>query len=271
MSAIAQKVLALPGVRTAARATADWVDLQWAYLIEQLVAIAPRTHGRMLDVGCGDCPYEHIFLPYVDSYTGIEHRATFDLTTASTDDTRRKGRSPDHYYDGDRLPFEDESFDCVLSVQVIEHTPDPGPLVMEMGRVLKKGGLLILNAPFSFRLHEEPHDYYRYTPHGLGEMCRKAGLEVSETLPQGHLFSVLAHKLNSFLAFRVARMGGLMQQMGKLGHEGGAAARPRTWTLPVVLPAMVGVSAAARVFDWAAPDRTESLSYLVLAAKPLDR
>jgi SAM-dependent methyltransferase len=268
MPAIVERVLALPGVRAAARTTADWVDLQWAYLVAQLEQIAPLTRGRMLDVGCGACPYEKFFLPHVDSYTGIEHQATFDLTNAAGG--RRDGRAPDHYYDGARLPFENESFDCVLSIQVLEHTPDPFALLTEMSRVLKKGGLLILNAPFSFRLHEEPHDYFRYTPHGLGEMCRRSGLQVSQTLPQGLLFSVLGHKLNSFLAFRVARMGGLMQQVGKLGHEGQAVAGPRTWTLPMVLPAMLGVSAAARVLDWAAPDHTEALSYLVLAEKASD-
>ena len=69
------------------------------------------------------------------------------------------------------------------------------------------GGLLILSAPFSFRLHEEPHDYFRYTPHGLRSMLTGAGLEVEEIRPQGDLWSVVGHKLNSFLAFRVARMG----------------------------------------------------------------
>lgn len=259
-----KQLLALPALRSAAKSTADWVDLQWSYLIEQLVAIAPQTHGKMLDVGCGDCPYELIFTPYIDSYTGVERKTTFELTTSAA---RSGGRAPDVLYEGDRLPFDDETFDCALSVQVLEHTPDPEPLVMEMGRVLKKGGLLILNAPFSFRLHEEPHDYFRYTPHGLAEMCRRAGMTVDKTLPQGLLFSVLGHKLNSFLAFRVAHMDALMQDMGKLGHEGKAAKRARTWTLPVVLPAMLGVSAAARVLDRVAPDETESLSYLVLAKK----
>ncbi len=258
------KLLGLPPVRAAAKKTADWVDLQWSYLIEQLVEVAPRMHGKMLDVGCGDCPYEYIFTPYVDSYTGVEREGTFELTTSSA---RGGGRKPDVLYDGERLPFDDETFDCALSVQVLEHTPDPEPLVREMGRVLKKGGLLVLNAPFSFRLHEEPHDYFRYTPHGLAEMCKRAGLRAELTFPQGRLFRVLGHKLNSFLGFRLARMDGLMQDMGKLGHEGRRASTTRTWLLPVVLPAMLGVSTAARVLDWAAPDPTESLSYLVVAIK----
>ena len=38
--------------------------------------------------------------------------------------------------------------------------------------------MLILTAPFQFRLHEEPHDYFRYSPHGLRQLCEDAGLEV---------------------------------------------------------------------------------------------
>ena len=94
---------------------------------------------------------------------------------------------PDVFYDGMNLPFQDASFDTLLSVQGLEHTSDPQHLLEEMSRVLRSDGLMILNAPFSFRLHEEPHDYFRYTPHGLRVMCQKARLEVIDIQPQGGL------------------------------------------------------------------------------------
>ena len=123
------------------------------------------------------------------------------------------------------MPFRDGAFDTVLSVQVLEHTPHgPAALVAEMSRVLAPGGLLILTAPFQFRLHEEPHDYFRYSPTGSASSAPTPGLEVFEILQQGSLWTVLGHKLNSYLAFRVARVGALAQGMGKLGHE---APQPR--------------------------------------------
>ena len=64
---------------------------------------------------------------------------------------------PDVVYSGGTLPFRDGAFDTVLSVQVLEHTARPGALVAEMSRVLARDGLLILTAPFQFRLHEQPH------------------------------------------------------------------------------------------------------------------
>jgi SAM-dependent methyltransferase len=240
----------------------NWVDLQWSLLVEGLEAVAPMAHGRMLDVGCGEKPYEAFFRPYVTEYVGVEHAATFEQTTASTRTVA------DVLYDGHTLPFPDGSFDTVMSIQVLEHTPDPQRLVDEMGRVLSAGGTLILTAPFSFRLHEEPHDYFRYSPHGLRVLIEHAGLEATEVRAQGGLFTVLAHKLNVFMAFRLGRLERVAQGIGKHGHESPSATRPRYWALPAILPAIVVMSAGARVLDRAMPEPTESLGFLVLARKP---
>ena len=251
-----------PRVARVLRRTSDWVDLQWWLIDVLLKRVAPQARGRLLDVGCGDKPYEHIFRPFVTDYLGIEHEATFRETSASL-----KDRKPDMVYDGRTLPFPDRSFDTVLNVQVLEHTPHPSSLVAEMSRVLRDDGILILSAPFQFRLHEQPHDYFRYSPHGLRALCRDVGLEVVEVHNQGSLWSVIAHKLNSYLAFRVARIGGFAQAMGKLTHEGPTAARPRVWTFPLVGPSMVGLSAAARVMDRLLPEPEESMGYLIVARR----
>lgn len=252
-------------LKRALRRTSDWVDLQWSLTIDSLERVAPQAHGRLLDVGCGHKPYEHIFRPFLSEYIGIERRDTFELTHAVNAESQ-----PDLVYDGGRLPFDDASFDTVLNIQVLEHTPEPAELVKEMARVLKADGRLILSAPFQFRLHEEPHDYFRYSPHGLRSLCRAAGLEIVEVHPMGSLWSVIGHKLNSYLAFRIARIGGLAQVMGKLTHEGKTEARVRFWTLPLVGPSMLGISAAARVMDRIASDPEETLGFLVVArrAKP---
>jgi SAM-dependent methyltransferase len=245
--------------RSVVRRVADWIDIQWSLLERSLKQVAPRARGRLLDVGCGDKPYEAWFHDHVDIYIGIEHVATFAATAAG-----QRSRA-DVVYGGGTLPFRDGAFDTVLNVQVLEHTPRPAALVAEMARVLAPDGLLILTAPFQFRLHEQPHDYFRYSPHGLAELCAEAGLEIVETVQQGSLWSVLGHKLSTYLAFRVARVGGMIQQMGKLGHEAPARESVRWWTLPVVGPAVVGISAAARVLDRVAFDPDEALGFLVVA------
>ena len=246
------------------RRAADWVDLQWSVLERSLRAVAPRARGRLLDVGCGDKPYLEIFRPHVSSYLGIEHATSFGLTSPAGSD---RAARPDLVYSGARLPFRDGSFDTVLSVQVLEHTPRPGALMAEMSRVLAPDGVLILTAPFQFRLHEQPHDYFRYSPHGLRQLCADVGLEVFETVAQGSLWSVIGHKLNSYLALRVARAGQLAQSMGKLGHEAPQGAGVRWWTLPLVGPSVVTIAAGARLLDRFAADPEESLGYLVLARR----
>jgi SAM-dependent methyltransferase len=260
--ALLEGAIALGPVRRTVRRAADWVDLQYSFIVEQIAKAAPRAHGRLLDVGCGDKPYEATFRPYVTDYIGIEHESVFAQTNASGGK-----RQPDLYYDGSLLPFEDASFDTVLSIQVLEHTPSPLPLLREMSRVLRRDGLLILSAPFSARLHEEPFDFYRFTPHGLRAMCAEAGLEVTEVWDQGTIWSVIGHKLNSFLAFRVAGIQGLAVQMGKHEQETsqGPQSKSRPWALPLVVPAMVTIAGGARVLDRLAPDVTETLSYMIFA------
>jgi SAM-dependent methyltransferase len=260
---VLQQIMQLPGLRQAVQRTTEWIDLQWWFIDVLLRKVAPQANGRLLDVGCGDKPYEHLFRPYVSEYIGIEHEATFSQTSASL-----HSRKPDMLYDGKRLPFEDRTFDTVLNVQVLEHTPKPAALLAEMARVLKEDGLLILSAPFQFRLHEQPHDYFRYSPHGLRAMCDEVGLDVLEVHSQGSLWSVIAHKLNTFLAFRVARVGGLVQTtMGKLPHEAPKQQAARVWTLPWVAPSMLALAASARVLDAVAHEPEESMGYLILARR----
>lgn len=259
MSDLLRTLLGQPAVGRAARVASDWVDLQLTHVVDSLARVAPRTRGRMLDVGCGDKPYEHLFRPYVSEYVGVEHEATFSATAAEA-----RGKA-DVLYDGERLPFPDASFDVVMSVQVLEHTPHPEALIAEMARVLRPDGLLILSAPFSFRLHEEPHDYFRFSPHGLRELCGRAGLVIEEIHPHGNLWSLLGHKVNSYLAIQVAQIGGVAQAMGKLGHEAEASGGTRVWTLPFVAPAMIAVATGARVLDKVLPDRTETLGFTLTA------
>ena len=255
MSGVADKLKA---------AAANWVDLESALLRDALREAAPLARGRLLDVGCGEKPYEEIFRPHVKEYVGVEYRDTFTETAAAD---AQRGRGPDFYYDGKRLPFDDGAFDTVVSFQVLEHTPDPEGLVREMARVLKKDGLLILTAPFSFRLHEEPHDYFRFTPHGLRFLCEKAGFSVRSITARGSLWSLLGHKLTPVIAFDVAGARAAAMDAGSSRQEKSANGKTRVWTLPLVAPAMIGIAGMARLLDRAANVPTETLGYVVIAKK----
>ena len=258
-------LLRAPALAKTFRTGADWIDLEWSSLNEILIYSAQYAKGALLDVGCGDKPHEHIFRPHIDSYLGVEYDATFAATNAST-----HVKKADVLYDGLHLPFEDKSFDTVLSVQVLEHTPYAFELFAEMARVLRDKGRLIITVPFNGRLHEEPHDYLRFTPHMMRELCRRNGLTVKEIRTRGGYWSVVGHKVNSYLGFRVLRVGALAQTMGKLSQEAPVAAKPRLWTLPVVGPAMLAIAASARLMDRQLPDPTEMLGFLLIAERDGD-
>jgi SAM-dependent methyltransferase len=246
------------------RKGADYVDLQWGHTIATLKTVAPLAHGRLLDVGCGTKPYEDIFKPFVTEYIGVEYTEAFETTHASQNSSK-----VDVFYSGDRLPFDDASFDTALSVQVLEHTPTPGALSAEIGRILRDHGTALIMAPFSFRLHEEPNDFFRYTPHGLTTLLNAAELDVTKIIPMGGLWSVIGHKLNSYLGLHVANAAGIAQTVGKCSHEN-STVKPfslGSLKLPLVAPAMFVTAWSARRLDSLLPDPTESLGFLAVAKR----
>jgi len=250
------------------RRLGHFVDLAGSLHIEGIERIAHHARGRMLDVGCGEKPYQAIFAPYVSEHVGIEYSDSFAETHASQRPPAiATGTGPDLYYDGKRLPFDDATFDTVLSAQVLEHTPEPQALMLEMARVLRPGGRLLLTVPFSFRLHEEPRDYFRYTPHGLRSLCEAADLHVLECVPFGSVWTAIAHKINSLLTLRIVRLHGLGQLVGKFGHEPGATRGPRWALVPLAVPAMVSLAAAGRLMDRVLNDPTEAIGYVVVAER----
>ena len=80
-----------------------------------------------------------------------------------------------------RLPFLDGVFACVLSINVLEHLPDPDLALREAVRVLRPGGLVYLQAPFIIGFHSGPHDYWRFTQVGLQRLVLRQQLNVVET------------------------------------------------------------------------------------------
>jgi ubiquinone/menaquinone biosynthesis C-methylase UbiE len=94
---------------------------------------------KLLDVGCG---WEAKFLksvePYISSGVGVDFKAqnleSAKLKTIST--------TLDN-----KLPFEDNSFDVVSLMAVLEHLEKPLDILQEIRRVLRDGGILIGTVP----------------------------------------------------------------------------------------------------------------------------
>jgi len=103
------------------------------------------------------------------------------------------GASHLHFMKADvrRLPFQERSFTLLTSLGVIEHFPDPKPLLLEIKRVLASGGLLFLDTPnkglwaWRTRLFPLPEheDYYR--PEELAQLLEDCGFNVLEYYAKG--------------------------------------------------------------------------------------
>jgi SAM-dependent methyltransferase len=134
-------------------------------LVEWLRAQAVAG-GRALDVGCGDRPYAQIFPGAVGfDVPGNEHA--------------------DLHGSLESIPVEDESFDVVLCLQVLEHVPDPAAAVRELHRVVRPGGRVLLSTHGVYPFHPNPDDLWRWTHQGLERVFLASGEWASVTVRPG--------------------------------------------------------------------------------------
>jgi SAM-dependent methyltransferase len=139
--------------------------------------------ARVLDAGAGDAPYRELF----------EH---CDYVTADwTESVHPGARSADVIASLANLPMADESFDAVLCTQVLEHVDDPLAVLAELQRVLRPEGRLWLTVPLVWPLHEEPFDFFRYTPYSLTTLLGQAGFVDVDVAPRNGYFATIAQLL----------------------------------------------------------------------------
>jgi SAM-dependent methyltransferase len=137
--------------------------------------------GRLVDIGCGTKPWLATFAPHVREHVGIDHQQT------------PHGLSQvDIVADAYDIPLDDASVDTVLLTEVLEHLEAPDRALAECRRILRPGGHLIATTPFSWPLHEEPRDFFRYSPFGLRHLSEEAGMEVTELHALSGIWSTLS-------------------------------------------------------------------------------
>jgi SAM-dependent methyltransferase len=154
-----------------------WIGTVYA---EPLLAqVALRASGTLLDVGCGRRPFEQLFAARVGRYIGLDWPSS------------RERARPDVVGDALALPLRAGAVDTVLATELMEHLPSPDAFLAEVARVLRRPGVLILTVPFMEPLHEEPRDYFRFTPHGLRALLERHGFAVEQVLAKGGWWSVV--------------------------------------------------------------------------------
>ena len=200
-------------------------------------AAAMPPKARVLDAGAGEGKYAAHFRHC--RYVGV------DLAVGS----------PDWDYSGlesladlSALPFPDGAFHGAVNIVVLEHTREPARVLAEISRVLEPGGRLLLIVPHEWEVHQSPHDYFRFTRHGMAWLLSQAGFTAIEIRPIGGYFTLLARRLLNALNF----------------FQGGL----RWMLFPFVAAASGVLALILPPLDFLDTEKNFTLGYVCIAEKP---
>lgn len=134
------------------------------------------------------------------------------------------------------IPFDGAAFDIVMASEAIEHLDDPEKAIVELFRITKNGGYLIVSVPYSETLREVvcphclkdfiPHGHkHSFNPAGLKKILEKAGFTVLDTkiinnmltarLLKGHKISMKLARILDAIHPKIKNRGWLMMTAKK--------------------------------------------------------
>jgi SAM-dependent methyltransferase len=148
------------------------VDLQAAAYARML---EEHATGTLVDVGCGHAPL----------YEAYRERVT-DVLLVDWNHSAHENALVDVRCDlNEGIACGPASADTVLATDVLEHLHRPEVLFAESARILRPGGKLLIGVPFLYWIHEQPHDYHRYTEFRLRQLCAAHGFDIKSLEPIG--------------------------------------------------------------------------------------
>ena len=136
---------------------------------------AELVSGRVLEIGTGMGYGVEVVAPSAERFVTVDKSQAYSVDLPSNTEFRQMTTPP--------LDFADESFDYVISFQVIEHIKRDSDFVKEVSRVLRKGGSFIVstpNAPMS--LTRNPWHVREYRPEELTNLLE---CSFSKVTPSG--------------------------------------------------------------------------------------
>lgn len=143
----------------------DAKGLPWPHhmtpeMISHLPA-ASQAGAPMLDLGCGKMRLRPIMERAAYKYVGIDYYSP----------------QAEIFADAHALPFVRETFELIISLQVLEHIRLPHLYASEAYRVTKPGGMFMGSVAFMEPWHG--HSYFHTSPEGVHSLLTYAGYDVS--------------------------------------------------------------------------------------------
>ena len=203
-----------------------------------------RFKGPYLEVGSRDYDTPQNVRDMVDQgqYVGID---------------MLEGAGVDHVLDLTSSPDEIDSvlggrrFNTVFCLSVLEHCTDPAAMCRSITHLLNPGGVAYISAPFSFKFHGYPSDYWRFTPEGIKVLCPDLTFDPQESVMSTEIAGDVHPLDNDLLRIKFSvseafRKGGLFRGLSAIGVKTCRTLKLANWVLrhrylfPPVMVHMIG-------------------------------
>jgi 2-polyprenyl-3-methyl-5-hydroxy-6-metoxy-1,4-benzoquinol methylase len=161
--------------------------------------------SRVLDLGAGEGYFSRMAGEYLRDTAGIDPAITLSACDAVPEQFRYRGIRCDPVGNSGRLPYADEAFDLVCSLEVIEHVEDQFAFLREAHRVLRSGGTFIASTPNVLNMNSR----WRFLHSGFAQLFDPLPLDSRDVVhTSGHIHPIsyyyLAYALRAAGFQRVA-------------------------------------------------------------------
>jgi 2-polyprenyl-3-methyl-5-hydroxy-6-metoxy-1,4-benzoquinol methylase len=177
--------------------------------------------GRLLDLACG-VGYGTRLL--TDARGDVEAAVGVDLSQeAIAYAEMRYGNERTRYVQADALSFRDpQGFDTIVTLETIEHLPQPSRFIGHLASLLRPGGVIIASVPTTPSADANPHHLHDFTERSFAGLFSTHGFEARQ-----HLRQVQRYGLSTLAKESETRTHAIRAQLGRyyLRHPGALAKR----------------------------------------------
>ena len=149
-----------------------------------------NVYGNILDAACGVGYGTHLIAAHsrVNSVVGV------DIDPSSIAYARERYHNEKiNFFEADIYSFKGEQkFDCIVSLETIEHVPYPDKLLLHFHNLLQPKGLLIASVPVTPSVDANPHHLTDFTLGTFLKLLKDTGFEVEERFIQIQPFSLIS-------------------------------------------------------------------------------
>lgn len=153
------------------------------------------SYGKIIDVGAGEqrlrkyCDHLEYVSQDICEYDGNGDGRGLHSGKWDTKDI-------DIVCDAADIPVASETFDAAMCVNVLEHVPYPDKIIFEIARILKRGGVLLLIAPFWSTTHFAPYHFSSgFDIYWYEKIIKDAGMVIEEIAPVGDYYTCIYKEL----------------------------------------------------------------------------